>query len=77
MAGAAGAEDTIMAFTIHASRDSDFVQTLRLDPHAAAQKARALLRAGWDVHVTDQAGQRYWFDASDGLVPLKIDDPIW
>ena len=56
-----------MAFTIHASKGAHVMQTLRLDQRSAADKARALLGQGWEVHVTDQSGQRYSFDAQEGL----------
>jgi hypothetical protein len=56
-----------MAFTIHASKDGHVVQTLRLGARVAAGKARALFKQGWNVHVTDQAGRRYSFDAPEGL----------
>jgi hypothetical protein len=58
-----------MAFTIHASKGGHVMQTLRLDPRSAADKARALLDQGWEVHVTNQSGQRYSFDAQEGLEP--------
>jgi hypothetical protein len=58
-----------MAFTIHASKDGCIMQTLRLGAPVAAEKARALFKQGWDVHVTDQAGRRYSFDLSEGLEP--------
>jgi hypothetical protein len=44
-----------MAFTIHAFKDGHIVQTLRLGARVAAEKARALFKQGWKVHVTDQA----------------------
>ena len=56
-----------MAFTIHASKDGHIIQTLRLGTQVTAEKARALFDQGWDVHVTDQAGRRYSFDAPDRL----------
>jgi hypothetical protein len=56
-----------MAFTIHASKDGCVMQTLRLGARVAAEKARALFKQGWDVHVTDQVGRRYSFDLSEGL----------
>ena len=56
-----------MAFTIHAFKDGHIMQTLRLGARVAAEKARALLNQGWRVHVTDQAGRRYSFDAPEGL----------
>jgi len=56
-----------MAFTIHAFKDGHFMQTLRLSARVAAEKARALFNQGWNVHVTDQGGRRYSFDAPEGL----------
>jgi hypothetical protein len=56
-----------MAFTIHAFKDGHVRQTLRLGARVAAEKARALFNQGWKVHVTDQAGRRYSFDAPEGL----------
>lgn len=63
-----------MAFTIHASKDGHVMQTLRLGARVAAEKARALFKQGWDVHVTDQAGRRYSFDAPEGLAPLNAEE---
>ena len=56
-----------MAFTIHAFKDGHIMQTLRLGARVAAEKARALFNQGWRVHVTDQAGRHYSFDAPQGL----------
>jgi len=62
--GRGGAE---MTFTIHASKDGHMTQTLRIDPEVAVAKARALLDTGWEVHITDQADQRYRAEAFDRL----------
>ena len=51
-----------MTFTIHASKGGLIAQTLRLDPQVAVAKARSLLQTGWEVHITDTAGQRYSSD---------------
>jgi hypothetical protein len=56
-----------MTFTIHASKDGHMTQTLRIDPEIAVAKARALLDTGWEVHITDPAGQRYRPEAFDRL----------
>ena len=56
-----------MTYTIHASKDGHMTQTLRIDPEIAVAKARALLDTGWEVHITDQAGQRYRPEAFDRL----------
>jgi hypothetical protein len=56
-----------MALTIHASKDGHIIQTLRLGARVTAERARALFNQGWNVHVTDQAGRHYSFDAPEGL----------
>ena len=63
-----------MAFTIHAFKDGHIMQTLRLGARVAAEKARALFNQGWRVHVTDQAGRRYSFDAPEGLAPSNAEE---
>ncbi len=63
-----------MAFTIHACKDAHVVQTLRLDPRSAADRARILFDQGWDVRVTDQSGQHYLFNAPGGLQLAHADD---
>jgi hypothetical protein len=54
-----------MTFTIHASKDGQNSETQRIRPFAAAAKARDLAVAGWDVHVTDNTGQRLTFAELD------------
>jgi hypothetical protein len=56
-----------MAYSIYASKDGHIVQTLRISAQVAAEKAWALFDQGWDVRVTDQAGQLYSFDSREGL----------
>jgi hypothetical protein len=63
-----------MTFTIHASKDGHMTQTLRIDPEIAVAKARALLDTGWEVHITDQAGQRYRPEAFDRLCSYSSKD---
>ena len=65
-----------MTFTIHASKDGHMTQTLRIDPEVAVAKARALLDTGWEVHITDQAGQRYRPEAFDRLCSSSSKDSL-
>ena len=59
IAFARGREESIMTFTIHASKDGHLVQTLRLKPQAAVSKARSLNKAGWEVHITNSQGASF------------------
>jgi hypothetical protein len=70
-----GPAEPIMAYTIHASKDCLIVQTLRIGARVAAEKAWALFDQGWDVRITDQAGQRYSFDSREGL-ELRTPDEV-
>jgi hypothetical protein len=63
-----------MTFTIHASKNGHIAQTMRLDPLVAVTKARSLLDVGWEVHITDPAGQRYRPDKFHRLLsPTNIE----
>jgi hypothetical protein len=44
------------AFTIHASKDGESSQTVRIGPTVTVAKARELSKNGWQVHVTDADG---------------------
>ncbi len=48
-----------MTYAIHASRDGQSVVTIRIIPAVAVDKARALERLGWQVHVTDSDGHQF------------------
>ena len=48
-----------MTYAIHASRDGRSVVTIRIIPAVAVDKARALERLGWQVHITDSAGHQF------------------
>jgi hypothetical protein len=47
------------AFSIHATKGGQSMTTVRIGPTVTVAKARALLKDGWQVHVTDAAGQHY------------------
>lgn len=51
-----------MPFTIHASKDGERAETQRITGAVAAEKARNLAAAGWDVYVTDAAGRQFQMD---------------
>ena len=53
----------VMTFMIHASKNGQSVVTVRISPAVAVDKARVLESLGWQVHVTDSAGNQ--FDPSD------------
>jgi len=46
-------------FTIHASKDGEWVETQCTSPTLTVAKANILLKAGWDVHIADSDGRRY------------------
>lgn len=46
-------------FTIHASKDGDWVETQLTSPTLAVARANGLTKSGWDVHITDSEGRRY------------------
>ena len=52
-----------MTFSIHAWKDGQSNETVRIRLAVAVDKARVLQSAGWQVHVTDSAGRQ--FDPSD------------
>jgi hypothetical protein len=51
------------AFTVHASKNGETVQTVRISPTMTVAKARALHNEGWQVHIIDAQGKR--FEAAD------------
>ena len=46
-------------FTIHASKDGDWVETQDTSPTLTVAKANTLHKTGWDVHIADYDGRRY------------------
>ena len=48
-----------MTFTIHASKDGNLSQTMRIDAATAVRRAEVLLLSGFQVHITDSQGSRY------------------
>src|SRR5436190_17666192 len=55
------------AFTIHASKNGQTITTVRIGPAVCVEKARTLLREGWQVHITNAVGHRYDPDEFDQL----------
>jgi hypothetical protein len=47
------------AFTVHAFKNGDTLQTVRINPFMTVAKARALRDEGWQVHITDAHGRRF------------------
>ena len=46
-------------FTIHASKDGEWVETQGTSPTLTVAKANALHKLGWDVYITDSDDRRY------------------
>jgi len=59
------------AFTIQAAKDGQTVTTVRIGSLVCVEKAKRLLREGWQVHITDAAGQQYAPDQFDQLLPSE------
>ena len=57
-----------MAFTTQASKDGQMVTTTRLGPTVTVAKARALIKEGWDVHVTGADGRQHGPAQLDALL---------
>ncbi len=55
------------AFTIQASKNGQTITTVRIRPTVCVDKAMTLLREGWQVHITNAAGQQYRSDEFDQL----------
>jgi hypothetical protein len=49
----------IELFTIHASKDGNWIETQETSPTLTVAKANSLRKTGWDVHITDANGRRY------------------
>ncbi len=50
---------TMEVFTIHASKDGEWVETQGTSPTLIVAKANTFHRTGWDVHIADSYGRRY------------------
>ena len=55
------------AFTIQASKNGQTITTVRIRPTVSVEKAKTLLREGWQVHITNAAGHQYGSDEFDQL----------
>lgn len=47
------------AFTVHASKNGESVQTVRISTAMTVAKACALQNEGWMVHIVDAQGRRF------------------
>jgi hypothetical protein len=63
------------AFTIHASKYSETIETVLMGPTMAVAKARTLSKSGWQVHVTDPDGRVFQPDKFDQLLPFDYTPP--
>lgn len=66
----------LTAFTIHASKDGESTQTMRLGPTITVAKARELAKYGWQVHITDADGLRYGPEKFHELLRFDRKPPI-
>ncbi len=48
-----------MTFAIHAWKNDQSTETVRISPAVAVDKARVLAKSGWRVYVTDASGRRF------------------
>jgi hypothetical protein len=46
-------------FTIHASKNGEWVETQDKSPTLTVARANALHKSGWEVHITDSYDRRY------------------
>lgn len=46
-------------FTIHPSKDGNWIETQDASPTLTVAKAKTLHKTGWNVHITDTYGRRY------------------
>ena len=62
------------AFVIHASKDGETTQTVRLGPTITVAKARELAKYGWQVHITDADGPEKFHELLrfDRKPPIKF-----
>jgi hypothetical protein len=44
-------------FTVHASKNGDWVETQFTGPTLTVAKANSLTKSGWDVHIRDSEGR--------------------
>ena len=64
------------AFVIHASKDGETTQTVRLGPTITVAKARELAKYGWQVHITDANGHQYGPEKFHELLRFDRKPPI-
>ena len=64
------------AFVIHASKDGETTQTVRLSPTITVAKARELAKCGWQVRITDADGHQYGPEKFHELLRFDRKPPI-
>lgn len=64
------------AFIIHASKDGEASQTVRIGPTITVAKARELAKFGWQVRITDASGQQYSPERFHELLQFDRKPPI-
>ena len=64
------------ALVVHAAKDGESTRTLFTSPTLAVAKARALSKAGWQVHVVDSDGRLFHIDKIHELLRFDRRPPI-
>jgi len=63
-------------FTINATKDGESVESVRTSPTLVHAQARMLLKAGWQVQVTDSYGRKYPASGIDEILSFDRKPPI-
>jgi hypothetical protein len=63
------------SFTIHATKDGEIVESVRTSPTLAHAHARMLIKAGWQVRVTDFYSRKYGADGIDEILSFDRKPP--
>ena len=63
-------------FTVHASKDGEWVETQIKSPTLTVAKANSLQKSGWDVHITDGDGRRYGPTRFNEILSFDRKSPI-
>jgi hypothetical protein len=69
-------QDTRELFTIHASKDGNWIETQDTSPTLTVAKANGLHKTGWDVHIVDSHGRQYGPTRFNELLSFDRKPPI-